>query len=180
MTNGFGLVCASWVDGWIHTVAWGHWGSARLGQGWGDTEWSCCPQEVLWHQGAWFTDFRRGWGGLPWNGFSQISWETLIQEKKPFCVLPIANVWNVHLPRLFLRSCAEHGLWKSEGKHKHLMGQTPERVSSNASPNSTLWDTSWSSKVPWLMPAAPREDQAIKEDFGFSVVSDQSWTPYTV
>lgn len=34
------------------------------------------------------------------------------------------------------------------------MGHTPEHVSSNARPNSTLWDSSCSPKVPWLMPVS--------------------------
>lgn len=31
-------------------------------------------------------------------------------REKTFCVLPIANVWNIHLPGLFLHSCTEHAL----------------------------------------------------------------------
>lgn len=122
-TNGVGLVCASWADEWIHAAARGHWVSASLGRGWGDAGHgrAPCPQEVAWHQGAWFTDFRRDWDGLPWNGFSQISWETLIQEKEPFCVPPIANAGTryIHLSKLFFHSHAKHGLWKLERKHKH-------------------------------------------------------------
>lgn len=34
------------------------------------------------------------------------------------------------------------------------MGRTLEHVSSNTSPNSTLWDSSHSPNVPWMMPAA--------------------------
>lgn len=44
-----------------------------------------------------------------------------------------------------------------EGKAQTLNGSdtgTPEDVSSNASPNSTLWDSSCSPKVPWLMPVS--------------------------